>query len=97
MARYNIYKRKDGRWEGRISRGKKVNGKRKFKYIFGKSKEQVRNKIDQFRNNESKNNNCSKTLSSLFTEWYNNAKHRVKESTSAKELFGNKLNNLDAG
>ena len=83
MARYNIYKRKDGRWEGRISRGKKANGKRKFKYIFGKSKEQVRNKIDQFRNNESKNNNCSKTLSSLFTEWYNNAKHRVKESTSA--------------
>ena len=83
MARYNIYKRKDGRWEGRISRGKKANGKRKFKYIFGKSKEQVRNKIEQFRNNESKNNNCSKTFSSLFTEWYNTTKHRVKESTSA--------------
>lgn len=34
MARYNIYKRKDGRWEGRISRGKKANGKRKTKLII---------------------------------------------------------------
>ena len=42
MTRYNIYRRKDGGWEGRIPRGKKPNGKRKFKYIFGISKEQVR-------------------------------------------------------
>ena len=41
----SIYKRKDGRWEGRISRGKKDNGQRKFRYIFGKSKEQVHNKM----------------------------------------------------
>ena len=35
MERLNIYHRKDGRWEGRISRGKKDNGQRKLRYIFG--------------------------------------------------------------
>ena len=30
MERYNIYYRKDGRYEGRISRGKRKNGKRIF-------------------------------------------------------------------
>ena len=36
MDGYNIYLRQDGRWEGRISQGKKENGKRKFLYIFWK-------------------------------------------------------------
>ena len=27
MAKLNIYHRRDGRWEGRISRGKKENGR----------------------------------------------------------------------
>ena len=100
MKRYNIYHRKDGRWEGRIPRGKTDNGKRKFKYIFGKSKEQVRKKIEQIRNSESKNNKCTQTFSDLFTEWYSSIKHRVKESTAANysmkvnkhilPIFGNK-------
>ena len=34
MKRYNIYHRRDGRWEGRISRGSLREGKRKFHYIF---------------------------------------------------------------
>lgn len=45
MDGYNIYLKQDGRWEGRISQGKKENGKRKFLYIFGKSREAVRNKL----------------------------------------------------
>ena len=52
MERYNIYHRKDGRWEGRIYKGKSKTGKRKYKYIFGKSKEQVQKKIREFRNKE---------------------------------------------
>lgn len=83
IIRYNIYKRKDGRWERRIYKGKTKDGKRKFKYIFGKSREQVCKKIEQIRKSESQNTNCTKTISSLFAEWYNSAKHRVKESTSA--------------
>lgn len=33
MRRYNIYHRKDGRFEGRISRGKKRNERRRFQHL----------------------------------------------------------------
>ena len=82
MERLNIYHRKDGRWEGRISRGKKDNGNRKFRYIFGKSKEQVRNKMKEILMSES-SDSCSNTVQELFNEWLCSAKHRVKESTLA--------------
>ncbi len=80
MERYNIYHRKDGRWEGRITRGKRENGKRKFQYVFGKSKEQVRHKISEIRKNES-SHTCSINFQSLLEEWMCIAKHRVKESS----------------
>lgn len=37
MARHgeNIYKRKDGRYEGRYVTGKKENGATKFGYVYG--------------------------------------------------------------
>lgn len=82
MARLNIYHRKDGRWEGRISRGKKDNGQRKFRYIFGKSREQVHNKMKEILLSEA-SGNCCKTVQELFNEWLCSAKHRVKESTLA--------------
>ena len=33
----NIYKRKDGRWEGRYVRSYDVDGKAKFGYVYGKT------------------------------------------------------------
>lgn len=33
----NIYKRKDGRWEGRYIRGRKENGAALYGYVYGKS------------------------------------------------------------
>ena len=38
----NIYKRKDGRWEGRYKKGYKANGKIKYGYIYGKTFTEVR-------------------------------------------------------
>ncbi|MBX8935325.1 site-specific integrase [Enterococcus gilvus] len=38
----NIYKRKDGRWEGRYKKGYKANGKIKYGYIYGKTFQEVR-------------------------------------------------------
>ena len=46
MRKYNVYRRKDGRWEGRIARGRRKNGKRSYKYIFAKSREDVIRQID---------------------------------------------------
>ena len=83
MERFNIYYRKDGRWEGRIPRGKDENGKRKFKYFFGNTKEQVHKMMMEFINKEIKKNDCGKTISAVFKEWYTSTQHKVKESTAA--------------
>lgn len=41
----NIYKRKDGRYEGRYVIGKKPDGKTKFGYVFGHSYIEVKNHL----------------------------------------------------
>ena len=41
----NVFKMVDGRYEGRIPRGKKQNRKRKFRYIIAKTKEEVISRI----------------------------------------------------
>ena len=40
----NIYKRKDGRFEGRISLGYDNNGKIKYKYLYAKSLAEIKEK-----------------------------------------------------
>lgn len=41
MRGLNIYKRKDRRYEGRITRGKASNGKRLYQYFFGRTKQAI--------------------------------------------------------
>lgn len=41
----NIYKRKDGRWEGRYIKGKKESGKTQYGYVYGHSLQEVREKL----------------------------------------------------
>lgn len=99
MERLNIYHRHDGRWEGRISRGKK-NGKRKFQYVLARTKEQCIEKMTAIRQSEHPQGKCLKTISELFNEWHCSILHRVKESTAANytmkadkhilPVFGNK-------
>lgn len=83
MERYNIYYRRDGRFEGRIARGKRENGRRKFQYIFGKTREDVQRKIAEIRQSEKERGHCTKTVCTLFYEWYQSIQHRVKESTAS--------------
>lgn len=58
----NIYQRRDGRFEGRISRGKRSNGTRRFQYFFGRTKEDVREKMAKERR---KRSNCQLTVTKL--------------------------------
>ena len=37
----NIYKRKDGRWEGRFIASRDENGKAKYDHVYGKSEHEV--------------------------------------------------------
>lgn len=41
----NIYKRKDGRWEGRYMTGRKENGKPRFHSIYGKTYSEVKKEL----------------------------------------------------
>ena len=41
----NIYKRKDGRWEGRYIRLRNIGGKAEYGYIYGKSYAEVKKKL----------------------------------------------------
>lgn len=82
MERFNIYHRRDGRYEGRISKGKRKNGKRRFQYFFGRSREEVQDKMIAARRLKI-SNNCCKTVGQIFAEWFQSIKHRVKESTAA--------------
>ena len=43
----NLYHRKDGRWEGRITKDKDQGGKRHFFYFFGKTKDEVIRKMQK--------------------------------------------------
>lgn len=83
MERYNIYHRQDGRYEGRISKGKRKNGRRSFQYFFGRTKDEVKDKMARVRRSEKEHGECSRTVMEVYEEFYRSVKHRVKESTAA--------------
>lgn len=75
----NIYKRKDGRWEGRLAI--EILGKKHYKSVYGRSYKEVKNKMMAFMQKP----NCPTIgkidFKSASEEWINQAKPRVKEST----------------
>ncbi len=84
MARHgeNIYKRKDGRWEGRYKSGIKADGTAKYSSIYGKSYADVKAALSEKRvkpiiTNVPKN----LTLNNLFELWFEDIQLKVKESS----------------
>lgn len=78
----NIYKRKDGRWEGRYKNGFKPDGKTRYSSVYGKSYSEVKmllsakraeQKIDCLK--------CNFAFSELSDLWQESIVHNVKEST----------------
>lgn len=45
----NIYKRKDGRWEGRYKKGRKENGQLKYGYVYGVSYSSVKERLHAYK------------------------------------------------
>lgn len=85
MARkgLNIYRRKDGRWEGRYKNGYRPNGKVKYSSVYGKSYSAVRIILDEKRAESQKDIGCrsSCTVGELIDIWLSDLKNKVKEST----------------
>lgn len=80
----NIYKRKDGRWEGRCKSGENATGKPKYRSVYGKTYQEVKLKLIKLRSqpkNIVKSGNI--TVGELFSEWLSAIKLRVKPSTFA--------------
>lgn len=79
----NIYKRKDGRFEGRIPLGYDHKGKIKYRYLYSKSLSELKEKmLCSYANAESSVQNvCNKTFKELCIEWLSSAKLRVKQSS----------------
>lgn len=75
----NIYKRKDGRWEGRY----KKDNLNKYSYIYGKSYKEVKETLKILKV-ESNLKNSKKTdiyLKNIAVNWLEKAKWRVKVSS----------------
>ena len=81
----NIYKRQDGRWEGRYIQYYELDGKAKYLSIYGKSYREVKNilKTKETSINFQKQT-VSNTVESLCIEWLDYVKISIKESTYAR-------------
>ena len=66
----NIYKRKDGRWEGRFIK-EHINGKAKYGYVFARSYKEVKEKLSYAKINNSNNIQVAKMLTNSL-QFYQN-------------------------
>lgn len=92
----NIYKRRDGRYEGRYVVGKKTDGKTKFGYIFGHSYIEVKTRLmekkaERLVHTDPQMNRHGKTLEQWMKDWMENELlGYVKESSY--QTYENQLN-----
>lgn len=84
----NIYKRKDGRWEGRYVKSKSPSGKTQYGYVYAKTYRDAKEKLFKAFTSHSQqiippttNITC---FSVIASEWLNSTIPQVKESTVNK-------------
>lgn len=83
----NIYKRKDGRWEGRYIRSYDTQNKEKYSYIYGKTYSEVKQKMLDERCTLKKvgvTNRSSLTYGEWLDSWLHLSQLNTKESTHAR-------------
>ena len=97
MNKLCIYKRKDGRYEGRVNKGKTENGKRSYKSFYGYSKDEVNSKYESYRQSQSgKFSLTEMTVSDMSLEWLSIINNSIKRSTYANYLMKLKKHILPA-
>lgn len=83
----NIYKRKDGRWEGRYIRSYNADHKAQYGYIYGKSYKEVKQVLIEKKRlcqpSVSKTGTPC-TYSDLLDDWLSSCRLKTKESTYAR-------------
>ncbi|MDT2521729.1 MULTISPECIES: tyrosine-type recombinase/integrase [Enterococcus] len=83
----NIYKRKDGRWEGRYIKGRRENGKIIYGYVYGKSYHEVRDSLYAYKLKYQKiielHGELAISVKEWIDQWLMSIEKRVKQSTYA--------------
>lgn len=84
----NIYKRKDGRWEGRYIKNYTADNKPKYGYVYGKTYSEVKEKLicakAVLTSNVSVNEAKSVSFNEVLTLWLLSVQRNVKEATYAR-------------
>ncbi len=82
----NIYKRKDSRWEGRYVKGHDYTGKVQFGYVYAKTYNEVREKLNKAKvmHASGKAPKENKKFSYYCDQWLLLSRNRIKESTYVK-------------
>jgi len=84
----NIYKRKDGRWEGRYIKLYDANGKPKYGYVYARTYSETKQMLVErkcrFSAADSASNKASAKYDEILTAWLQSSRTSIKESTFAK-------------
>lgn len=84
----NIYKRKDGRWEGRYIKLYDADGKPKYGYIYAKTYSEAKQKLAEkrchFPEADGISNRTNAKYDDVLTAWLQSSRTNIKESTFAK-------------
>lgn len=85
----NIYKRKDGRWEGRFAVGRTSTGRLLYKSIYAHSYHEAKEKIIRIREqhyltSDTKYMSAKITLNTVADEWLQTVESSLKESSYIK-------------
>lgn len=87
----NIRKRKDGRWEARVIDAYSPDGKAHYRYLYGKTYQDVKNKKNEFiatlkvsiTTMHTQKDSLKITFGQLMNEWLYSRKGSIKDSTFA--------------
>lgn len=84
----NIYKRKDGRWEGRYIKGHDIKGKALYGYVYGRTysdvKQSLKNSQSNILTSEGSTTKSSVSYESILISWLESQRLNIKESTYAR-------------
>lgn len=81
----NIYKRKDGRWEGRYRFCNELTGEKKYRSVYAKSYQEVKQKLVLLRSQTNRPRSAgNRTVHDLFLEWIQQA---ISELCKGKTLL----------
>lgn len=85
----NIYKRKDGRWEGRYIRAYGENNKRRYGYVYAATYREAKQKLEERKSHGDGSQigsiaNCNTPYDKVLDDWLQSIRINIKESTYAR-------------